>query len=549
MSKLVKFDDEAYAAIKAGVDQQKRAVGATLGPRAHNVIFKRPFGVPGVVHDGVTVSKELDPPDQFEAAAQEIVKEAAKQTNDEAGDGTTTATILTHSLFTEGRKLVTAGHNAQMLRRGVEKATEQVVEALKASATPIKTNKEQLEVAVIASQNEKIGAEVAKAFDKLGNDAVIAVEESKQNYIYSEYKDGMEIDQGYLSRYFVTSQEFDEAAIDNANIVVTDYELSSGVDIQKLLQTMTEHDINDNLVIIAPEVKEVALAVLVHNKMRGLHILAVRAPGYGDEQAERLEDIAVSVGGTFISKDTGRTLEAAIDEMDVEGDPQTGIKKSDIGHAQKVVSLNNTTTIVNGQGDPKKVAARVELLKKRLKKETTTEFEAERLQERIAKLTSGVAIINVGARNEAEAKELKERAIDAVGAIKAANELGVVAGGETALLRASWALQAPQNESEETKASYRLVQKAMQAPFVTLMLNSGLEPGQMLERLSNSKQSNHEGVDAIDGEVKDLVKAGVIDPVKVPISALQNAVSASMSLLTSGVIIVDEVKDKDAEVV
>jgi len=550
MSKIVLFEEDAYAKIKEGVEEAKRAVGATLGPRAHNVIFKRPFGTPGVVHDGVTVAKELDPKDPFVAAAQEIVKEAAKQTNDEAGDGTTTATILTNSLFTEGRKLVAAGHNAQMLRRGVEKAVEQVVEYLRGAATPIKTNKQQLEVANIASQNDKVGGEVAKAFDKLGNDAVIAVEESKQNYIYSEYKDGMEVDQGYLSRYFLTNPEFDEAAVDNANVLVTDYTLSSGSDIQKVLEAMMELDINDNLVIISPDVKEVALAVLLHNKMKGLHLLAVRAPSFGDEQQERLEDIAISVGGQFISRAAGRTL-----EVGEEG----GLTKKDIGHAQKVVASKDSTTIVNGGGHPDDIQKRVDLLKSRIKKENVSEFEVERLQERIAKLTSGIAIINVGARGEGEAKELKERAIDAVGAIKAANELGIVAGGETPLLRASWELEKHLGEvsgSEEVVAGYKLVIKAMQWPFKTLMENSGLEPGQMLERLLQAtyswpKESERStlGVDVIDGTIKELISSGVIDPVKVPISALQNATSAAMSLLTSGVIIADEEKTDEASVV
>jgi chaperonin GroEL len=535
MSKIVKFDDEAYEKIKAGIALGDKAVGATLGPRAHNVLFKRPFGVPGVVHDGITVAKELDPPDPFESAALDIAKEASRQTNDEAGDGTTTAMILAYSLFTEGRKLVTAGHNAQMLRRGVEAATEQVVDALKKNATPIKTNKQQVEVAVIASQSEKIGAEVAKAFEKLGNDAVIAVEESKLNYIYSEYKDGMEIDQGYLSRYFVTNGEFDEAVVEKPNIVVTDFSLSSPVDFQKLVECLTnELDIQDSIVVIAPDVKEAALALFIHNKLRGLHLLAVRAPSYGDEQEERLEDIAVSVGGKFVSQKAGHKLDAITADM--------------IGHAEKVVAKKDTTTIVDGKGDPEQIQLRVDMLNTRINKETTSEFEVERLKERKAKLTSGVAIINVGARNESEAKELKERTIDAVGAIKAANEMGIVAGGETALLRAAWTLHYPENATDEFRAGFQLVAKAMMAPFKRLMENSGLEPGQMMERLLHAEGTN-QGVDAVDGKVKDLIKAGVIDPVKVPIAALQNAVSAAMVLLTSGVIIVDEVKDKDADIV
>lgn len=559
MSKITKYGDEAYEIIKKGVEEQRLFVGATLGPRAHNILFDRPFGTPAIVHDGVTVSKELDPSDPFEATVHKVVKDAAKQTNDEAGDGTTTATILTHSLFTEGRRLVSSGHNAQMLRKGVEAATEKAIYYLRKSSQPITTSKQQLEVAIIASQNERIGSEVARAFEKLGNDAVISIEESKHTYIYSEYKDGMEIDQGYISRFFITN-EFEEAVVEDAHIIVTDYNLASIVDIQQLFETLTQLEVKDNLVIIAPEVKEIALNALVQNKLHGLHILAVRAPSYGDEQSERLEDIAISVGGSFISREAGRTLEAVIEEMEVEGDtPSNGIRRSDIGHASKVVALKDSTTIVNGSANSEKLKARVETLKKRLKKETTSEFESERLHERIAKLTSGVAIINVGDRNDAVAKEYKERAIDAKGAIQAANKGGIVAGGETALLRAALSLadyKFAETDSEEFKAGFKLVERALEAPFKTLMDNSGLDGGQMLERLLQVRQTwpvkgeiPNLGVDAIDGLVKDLVKAGVIDPVLVPISALQNAVSASMGLLTTGGIIVDEKKDRDADVV
>jgi chaperonin GroEL len=548
VSKQILFDDEAFEKIKNGAELAKRAVGATLGPRAHNVIFKRPFGVPGVVHDGVTVAKELDPPDQFESAAVELIKEAAKSTNDEAGDGTTTAILLAYSEFTEGRKLVTAGYNAQILRRGVDKAVEHVVNFLEDSSTPLKTNDQQLQIAIISAQNEAIGEQVAKAFKKLGNDAVITVEESKQNHIYAEYKDGMEIDQGYFSPHFLTNPEFDEAVVDKASVIVTDYPLTSGLDIKVLLETLQELEINDNVVIIAPEVRDIPLIALIQNKLRGLHLLAVRAPSFGDEQTERLEDIAISVGATFISKSKGLGFE---DLLPDEGNPAKAV----VGHAQKVVASKNSTTIVNGLGKPKEVAERVKMIDARLAKETTSEFEGERLMERKAKLTTGIAIINVGARTEAETKELKERTIDAVGAIKAANEKGIVAGGETALLRASWALEKSLkdlDDSEETIAGYRLVMKAMQFPFKTLMENSGLDAGQMLERLKvatdSTKAGKNLGVDVMDGEVKDLINAGVIDPVKVPISALLNATSASMGMLTSGVIIVDEKQD-DASVV
>lgn len=538
MSKAVQFDDEAYASIDRGIKHIEKAVGATLGPRAHNVIYGRPFGTPGVVHDGVTVAKELDPEDPFEAEIVKLVQDASKSTNTEAGDGTTTAVLMTASLYTEGRKLVTAGHNAQMLRRGVEKAVDGVTSYLESIAIPIKSNKQQLEIANISSQNERIGREVAKAFDKLGNDAVVAVEESKQNHIYSEYKDGMEIDQGYLSRYFLTNNEFDEAEVNKANIIITDHSFTTAMEMQKLFENLQELEIDNNLVIISPEIKDVALLILLKNKNMGLATLAISAPSYGDEQAERLEDIAVSVGGRFISKNSGKK----IGELDAD----------DIGHAQKVVASKDTTTIVNGMGKPSNIKTRVDELRKRLDKENVSEFEQERLQERIAKLTSGIAIINVGARTEGEAKELKERTIDAVEAIKAANEKGIVAGGETPLLRAAWELEknlGDVKESEEVLAGYKLLIKAMQYPFRKLMDNSGLDAGQMLERLKSQKNSTTFGVDVIDGEVKDLIKAGVIDPVKVPTSALLNAVSTSMGLLTSGVIIVDKVKNKDADAV
>lgn len=555
MSKQILFDDEAFDKIKSGAELARRAVGATLGPRAHNVIFKRPFGVPGVVHDGVTVAKELDPPDQFESAAVELIKEAAKSTNDEAGDGTTTAILLAYSLFTEGRKLVTSGHNAQILRRGVDKAVSKVVDYLEDSSTPLKTNDQQLQVAIISAQNEAIGNHVAKAFKKLGNDAVITVEESKQDHIYAEYKDGMEIDQGYFSPYFRTDPIFDEAAVEKANIIVTDYTFTSMVDIQKLFEVLTELEIGGNLVIIAPEVKDFPLVALLQNKQQGKPTLAVKAPSFGEEQVDKLEDIAASVGATFISKSKGLTFEDLLPTIEQgEDGPIEVAPKALIGHAQKVVSSKDSTTIVNGMGKPEEISQRVKQIEAQLKKEHVSELQQERWLERKAKLTTGIAIINVGARTEAETKELKERTIDAVGAIKAANEGGIVAGGETALLRASWALEKSLKDSklgEEELAGYRLVVKAMQYPFKVLMENSGLDAGQMLERLGVATKADDTedlGVDVMDGEVKDLVKAGVIDPVLVPISALKNAVSASMGMLTSGVIVVDEAKE-DSSVV
>ncbi len=553
MSKQLLFDEEAYDKIKEGVSLANKAVGATLGPRAHNVIFKRPFGVPGVVQDGVTVIKELDPKDQFVSAAVELIKEAASKTNDEAGDGTTTATILAYSLYMEGRKLATAGYNPQMLRRGVNKAVQEVINYLEDSSTPIvtkdakATNERQLQVAIISAQNDVIGEAVASAFKKLGNDAVITVEESKKNHIYSEYKDGMEIDQGYFSRYFLTNPEFDEAVVDTANIIVTDYPFTSGQDIQKLVEILGELEINDNLVLISPDVRDIPLIVLIQNKaQRGLHTLAVRAPSFSDEQGEMLEDIAASVGATFISKSKGLKLEDLLptQETNPDGSIEEIAPRAYVGHAQKVVASKDSTTIVNGLGKPDAIKERVKMIDARLAKETTSEFEQERLQERKAKLTTGIAIINVGARTEAETKELKERTIDAVGAIKAANEKGIVPGGETALLRASWAMQYPEGETDEIRAGYQLVAKAMMSPFKTLMENSGLEPGQMLERLLHAEGKNL-GVDVMDGKVKYLIEVGVIDPVKVPICALQNAVSASMGMLTSGVIIVDEDKDEN----
>lgn len=561
MSKKTAHGDDAHAIIKDALEEQLLFVGDTLGPRAHNIIFDRPFGTPGIVHDGVTVSKELDPDEPFKAAIEKVIKDAAKQTNDEAGDGTTTATILTHSLYVEGRRLASSGNNEQMLRRGVDKAVEEVIEDLKKLAVPAETNDQQLQVAIIASQHEKIGKEVAKAFKKLGNDAVIAIEESKHNYISSEYKDGMEIDQGYITPHFINTQ-FQEAIIDNPSIIVTDFSLGSIFDIKQIFDALTIFNIPDNVVIIAPEVKEQALLALIQNKMAGRKLLAVRAPSYGDEQAERLQDIAISVGGTFISKEAGRTLDAATEEDTIDSDdtPPTGIYKTDIGHAEQIVALKDSTTIVSGKGDPKKIEERVAALRKLLGKETTSEFEVERLKERIAKLSSGVAIINVGDRNEATAKELKERAIDAKGAIQAANKLGIVAGGETALLRAAWILEDRiKNDTsysklpEEELAGYKLVIEAMKAPFKKLMENSGMEPGQMLERMQKVREGGNSwttwGIDAIDGQLKDLVKSGVIDPVLVPVSALQNAASAAMGLLTSGGIIADKEKDHDADVV
>jgi chaperonin GroEL len=536
MAKHTLYGQEAVDKIRDGVSEVVQAVGSTLGPRGRNVAFGRPFGVPGVVHDGVTVAKELLPlKDPHANVAAEILVGSAKDTDNEAGDGTTLTTILAGAIYTEGRKLMAAGHNAMVLRRGIEAAVDHCTAKLFSIAKEIKTADEVKNVATVSAQNERLGNIISQAFKKLGKDAVITVEETSKDEIYVEYKDGMEIDQGWVSPYFMTDEKSQEAIMDNANIIITDKILNDASELQPFFMKLHAEGIENNIVIIAGDVQGQVLGTFVLNKVKGiLNVNAIKAPSFGDNQRALLEDLAAATGARLLTQDSGMKLEE--------------ITKEDVGKCRRVVSSKDSTAFIDGGGTKAAVKDRVELIKKQLERPNVAEYEMERLQERLAKLTSGIAIINVGANSESEARELKERVIDAVAATKAAYEEGIVAGGETALLICSRDLSKLVNkENPELEVGVRLVADALKIPFKTLMTNSGYDAGEMYAKLEEADA--HHGVDVMDGQIKDLTEAGIIDPVKVYRAALQNAASVATMLLTMDTIIVDETKEAEAQVV
>lgn len=521
MSKILKFDSEAREKLLKGINTLTSAVASTLGPKGRNVALDKKWGAPQVVHDGVTVAKEIDLEDPFENMGAQLVKEAASKTNDVAGDGTTTATILTQAIVSEGLKNIQAGASPMILKRGVERAIDTLVSELQKMSKKITTPEETTQVATISAQDEEIGKLISEALAKVGKDGVITVEEGKSLEMTVEYKEGMEFDKGFVSPYFVTDTDKMEASIEDPYILITDKKISTAADFVPFLEKFVA--VSKNLVIIADEVEGDALALLVVNKLRGaFNVLAVKAPGFGDRRKEMLEDVATLTGGAVISEDTGRKFESVeIDEL---------------GRAGRVTSDKDNTLIVDGKGAKGKIDARITQIRRELER-VDSEFDKEKLQERLAKLTGGVAVINVGAATEVEMKEKKERVIDAVAATKAAIEEGIVPGGEIALLRVAKALNSIKADGEE-KTGVDIVKKCVQRPFEILMENAGLNAGMMLKEVLESQESF--GVDVNDGIVKDLVKAGVIDPVKVTRTALQNASSVAIMVMTTNVLIADK---------
>lgn len=519
MAKILKFDSEAREKLLKGVNALTEAVSATLGPKGRNVAIDKKWGAPQVVHDGVTVAKEIELEDQFENMGAQLLKEAASRTNDVAGDGTTTATILAQALISEGLKNIQAGANPMILRRGIDKAVLTLVDELKKLSKKLTTQEEIAQVATISAQDSEIGRLISEAIAKVGKDGVITVEEGKTLQMSIDYKEGMEFDKGYASAYFVTDSDRMEANFEDAYILITDKKISSMQELLPFLEKFVQ--VSKTLVIIAEEVEGEALATLVLNKLRGsFNVLAVGAPGFGDRRKAMLEDIAILTGGIVISEDTGRKLESV--EID------------DLGRAGRVTSTKDTTLIVDGKGSKSKIDARINQIKKELDA-SDSEFDKEKLQERLAKLTGGVAVINVGAATEVEMKEKKERVIDAVAATKAAIEEGIVPGGEVTLLKVIQSLDKFKSASSEEQLGVILVQKALEKPFEKLMENAGLNAGMMMAEVM--KAGLNFGVDVNDGQVKDLVKAGVIDPVKVTRSALQNAASVAIMVMTTNVLI------------
>jgi chaperonin GroEL len=521
MAKQLKFGKDARKALLIGIDLVAKAVVTTLGPKGRNIALDKKWGAPNIVHDGVSVAKEIDLPDPFENMGAQLVKEAASKTNDNAGDGTTTSTLLAQVMTQNGMKKIDAGANPMILKKGIEKAVEAVVEELKKQAKPIKNHEEITQVATISAGDVEIGAKIAEALDKVGHDGVVTVEEGKGFTIDIEYKEGMEFDRGYASPYFVSDPAKMEAEIDNPYILLTDKKISS---IQELLPFLEKFvKVSKNLVIIADEIDGEALTTLVVNKLKGIfNALAIKAPGFGDRRKEVLADIAVLTGGTVISEDTGKTFES--------------IEVTDLGQAEKVWADKDNSRIIGGKGSEDGIKKRVEFLKNQIKI-TDSDFDKEKLQERLAKLSGGVAVINVGAATEVELNEKKERVKDAVGATKAAVEEGIVPGGETALLRARQVIKKLKLDGDE-KLGAEIVFDALKEPISWLAKNAGDDEKVVLKKVEDSKDSDY-GYNALTGEFGSMSKMGIVDPVKVTRSALQNAASVAKTVLTTEGLVTD----------
>ncbi len=529
MAKKIIFGEEARKSLKRGVDMVADTVRVTLGPRGRNVILDKGYGTPTITNDGVTIAKEISLTDKFENMGAEIVKEVATKTNEMAGDGTTTSVVLTQAIVDEGMKLISMGVDAMGVRRGIERASEEVVKALKSSAKPIKSKDDIKHVATISAESELIGSIIADTIDKVGKDGVVTVEESQSFGVDSEVVSGMEFDNGYVSPYMVTDSERMEAEYRNPSILITDKKISSVKEILPLLEKLSASGKKD-LVIIADDIEGEALATFVVNKLRGsFNVLAVKAPGFGDRKKEQLEDIAVTVGATVISEDVGLNFENAELEM--------------LGGASKVISTKDNTVVVGGKGKKTAVDNRTQQLKTQ-RNRSESKFEIERLEERIAKLSGGVAVIRVGAATETEMKYLKLKIEDAVNATKAAIDEGVVAGGGTAFVKViskvENVLKKEMEKNKEFEVGVSIVLKSLEAPLRNIVDNAGKEDGAVIvDKVKRGKGSS--GYNALTDEmVPDMIIAGIIDPVKVARSGIQNAASAAAILLTTESAVADE---------
>ena len=528
MAKQIKFDAEARQKILAGVEKLSAAVTSTLGPSGRNVILDKKFGSPQITKDGVTVAKEIELPDPFENMGAQMVKEVASKTNDVAGDGTTTATLLAEAIYREGLKNLTAGANAMALKAGIDKATAAVVDSIAKQAKKVKSADEIAQVATIsANGDEEIGKMISDAMDKVGKEGTITVEEAKTLESTLDVVEGMQFDKGYLSPYFVTSPEDMECELENPLILLFEKKISNLQDMLPLLQSVAKS--GRPLMIIAEDVEGEALATLVVNKLRGtFQVCAVKAPGFGDRRKAILEDIAILTGGRLISEDIGVKLES--------------VQLTDLGRAKKVVVDKDNTTIVEGLGKSADIKARVEQIKKQIE-ETTSDYDREKLQERLAKLAGGVALIKVGAATEAAMKEKKDRVDDALHATRAAVEEGIVAGGGVAYLRAQKAIESLKLEGDEAVGA-GIVARAVEAPLRKLVGNAGQEAALVVANVKKATGTN--GYNVRTGEYTDLLKAGVVDPAKVTRSALQNAASIAGLLLTTDCMVTDLPEKKES---
>jgi chaperonin GroEL len=510
------FDADARRQLKTGIDALANAVKVTLGPRGRNVAIDKKWGAPTVTHDGVTVAKEIELENHFQNMGAQMLKQAATKTNDVAGDGTTTSTVLAQAIVTEGLRNLAAGANPMLMKRGIDAATQAVVEEIKKQSTPIAGHDDIEHIAAISANDAEIGRLLAEAMDKVGRDGVITVEEGKGLRLEVEYTEGMQFDRGYISAYFITDSGRMEAALDEPYILITDKKISAITDIVPVLEKLVQTG-RKELVIIAEDVDGEALATLVVNKLRGiLNVLAVKAPGFGDRRKEMLRDIATLTGGQVISEELGKKLDAAT--------------LADLGQARRVVSTKDDTTIVEGRGKGEEIQGRIQQIKVQIE-ETTSDYDREKLQERLAKLSGGVAVIKVGAATEVELKEKKARVEDALHATRAAVEEGIIPGGGTTLLRAAPAI-AQLNLSGDEKLGADILRRALEEPLRQLVRNAGLEGSVVVERLNKETQPNY-GFDVLNEEYVDLVSKGIIDPAKVTRSALENAASVAGMILTT----------------
>ena len=532
MAKQIKFSEEARQSLINGVNVLANIVGTTLGPKGRNVALDKKWGAPSVIHDGVTVAKEIELKDEFANMGAQLVKEAASKTADVAGDGTTTATVIAQAIVDEGIKNITAGANPMLLKKGLEEASKAVVDFIKTKAKTIniKNNSEISQIATISGGDEAIGKLVAEALQKVGKDGVVSVEEGRGLSTEIEYKEGMEFDKGYASSYLVTNADKMEAEVEDPYILITDKKISNLQELLPFLENLVK--VSKNLVIIADEIDGEALAVLVVNKLKGtFNALAVKAPGFGDRRKEMLEDIAILTGGTVISEDTGRKF----DTVTIE----------DCGRADKVWADKDNTRIIGGKGVPAKLSARITQIKRAIDT-STSDFDKEKLQERLAKLAGGVAVINVGAATEIELKEKKERVIDAVAATKAALEEGVVPGGGVVLLEAVKVLDPkllkhiPGNSDQATGVA--ILRKALEAPTRKLAENAGINGDVVIDNIS--KQEAGFGFNVLTDSYVDMVKEGIIDPAKVARTAVENAVSVATMILTTEALVTDIPEEK-----
>jgi chaperonin GroEL len=522
-AKMLVFDEEARRKLKGGVDALANALRVTLGPRGRNVVLEKKFGPPAVVDDGVSVAKEIELKDPFENLGAQLAREVATKTNDVAGDGTTTATVLAQAIVREGMKNVAAGANPMALKHGLERGVQALVDALRAMARPVAGKEQIAQVATLSGHDSEIGEIIADVMEKVGKDGVITVEEGKGIRLETEFVEGMQIDRGYVSPYFVTNAERMEAVIDDPYILVTDKKISAIADILPVLERVLQ--VTKNLVLICDDCDGEALATLVVNKLRGtISALVVKAPSFGDRRKAILEDTAILTGGTFITEETGRKLDTA--------------QVSDLGRARRVVATKDDTVIIEGHGSEEAIQGRIKQIRAQIE-DTTSEFDREKLQERLAKLAGGVAVVKVGAPTEVELKEKKLRVEDALSATRAAVEEGIVPGGGVALLRAVAALDKLEKKlSGDELTGVRILRKAVEEPLRIIAENAGQEGSVVVDAVRRSKDAGY-GYDAAVGEFCNLLERGIIDPVKVTRSGLENAASIATLLLTTETLVAE----------